>query len=240
MLDKSQQPDLDVAIEYLKSIRPSGPWNLTAIVPAGPVSSATFTDAGKARAWLAKHAGRANLHYTANPASTPTGKSGRAQKADIEMIEFLHGDFDLDKLPDGAPLAFHPMHTRKAIIADDMELGEMVPTLLVDSGGGLQGLWRLADPLPATPDNIEWAEAPTAGWQTAFPVASRSAPISAISCACRARSTISTHASASAAARLRRRNWSDRATSSTSAPFSATCPRPRRRLSMSRSDRPKR
>jgi len=158
MLDKPDiKPDLDQTIEFLQTLRLNGPWNLTAIVPDGPIRSATFADPEMARAWMACHVDHANLHFSANPASNPSGDGGRARKADLDMIEFLHGDFDLDKLPDDHPLAKSSIAQRKRAVEGDMELQD-TPTLLVDSGGGLQGLWRLAEPLPATAENIVWAE----------------------------------------------------------------------------------
>lgn len=158
MLDNpTPHPDLDTSIGFLTTVREHGPWNLTAIVPDGPIHSATFTDAAKMRGWLERYVGRANLHYSANPASEPSGVGGRVRKEDIDRIEFLHGDFDVDKLPEGHPLASATMVQRKSTVEFDMEM-QTTPTLLVDSGGGLQGLWRLAESLPPTPEHIELVE----------------------------------------------------------------------------------
>lgn len=159
MLDHpSPKPDLNTAVGFLRSMRTGGPWNLTAIAPDGPITSATFTDAVAARAWISKHADRANIHFVPNAAPQPTGKGGRVRKEDVPTIEWLHGDFDLDKLATDHELAPMPMPGRKVAVETDMELSA-VPTMLVDSGGGLQGLWRLAKPLPATAENVELAEA---------------------------------------------------------------------------------
>lgn len=158
MLDNpTPHPDLDTSIGFLSALRERGPWNLTAIVPDGPIHSATFTDGAKMRGWLERHVGHANLHYSANPASTPSGVGGRVRKEDLDRIEFLHGDFDVDKLPEGHPLANDTIMQRKSTVEFDMEM-QTTPTLLVDSGGGLQGLWRLAEPLLPTPENIELVE----------------------------------------------------------------------------------
>jgi hypothetical protein len=168
MLDKARQPDIESAIKFLKALRPAGPWNLTAIVADGPISSGTFTDAQKARVWIAKHAGSANMHYSANASGLPSGGGGRVRKNDIEVIEFLHGDFDVDKLPVRHELASLSISERKTkVIRYLQELDE--PTFIVDSGGGLQALWRLKEPLPATAKNIEWAEGANRGLAVAFP-----------------------------------------------------------------------
>lgn len=158
MLDNpTPQPDLDISVSFLRTVREHGPWNLTAIEPDGPVHSATFTDGATMRRWLERHVGLTNLHYSANPASKASGAGGRVRKEDLDRIEYLHGDFDVDKLPGGHPLASASIVQRKSTVEFDMEI-QTTPTLLVDSGGGLQGLWRLAEPLPPTPENIELVE----------------------------------------------------------------------------------
>lgn len=159
MLDQpAPKPDPDAAVAFLEALRPGGPWNVTAIVPDGPISSATFTDHDEARAWIARHADRANLHFVPNPAPAPSGKGGRVRKDDVPTIEYLHGDYDVDKIAKGQDLDGLSLPQRKAAVEDDMAFSGLTPAMLIDSGGGLQGLWKLAEPLPATPENIEWAE----------------------------------------------------------------------------------
>lgn len=147
------KPDLDTAVEFLRALRDEGPWNVSAIAPDGRVTSATFTDPKKLQAWLAKRVASANLYYQSNPASKPTGKSGRAQKADIDLIAFLHVDIDLDKLSDARSLDDRKADALAGLVALDE------PSFVVDSGGGHQAIWRLREPLPATPENIAMAEA---------------------------------------------------------------------------------
>lgn len=154
MLDKPRpRADIDKTISFFEALRPHGPLNLTAITPDGPIASATFTDARRARPWLERHAGRANIHFTANPASEPTGAGGRVNKDDVETIEFIHCDIDVDKQDNDLSLG-----ERKAAALAGLEAAEHPPTFIIDSGGGLQALWRLDQPLPATPENIAWAE----------------------------------------------------------------------------------
>lgn len=135
--------DLEASIEFLQALRPDGPWNLAAIVPDGTIKSATFTTPEKARAWIVKHADKAGIYFTVNPASEPTGSGGRVNKQDIDRIEYVHVDIDVDK--DGRP---------KEAVA-----GQLDASLVIDSGGGLAALWRLDAPLPVTPENVEWVEA---------------------------------------------------------------------------------
>lgn len=159
MLDQpAPKPDPDAAIGFLQTLRPNGPWSLSAIAPDGPIMSLTFTDPSAARAWVERYADSANLHYVPNPAPSPSGKGGRVRKDDVQAIEFLHADLDVDKLPESHELAGLSLAQRKEAVECDLDLAGLAPTLFVDSGGGLQGLWRLPEPLLATPDNVEWAE----------------------------------------------------------------------------------
>ena len=132
--------DLDTTIGFLQTLRPAGPWNLTAIVPDGPVHSATFSEPDKTRAWLKKHA-NANLYFVINPASKPTGSGGRVNRIDLDHIEFLHADID------------RFVGRSKDSVAEQLDA-----TMIIDSGGGLAALWRLDEPMPVTPENREWAE----------------------------------------------------------------------------------
>lgn len=143
----------DAAVSFLEALRPNGPWNLTAIIPDGPVASATFTDPQRARAWIGARRDRANLYYVTNPAPEPSGSGGRVNKSDIPVIENLHVDVDCDKQDNGLSL-----DQRKAVARERLEQAEHPPTFIVDTGGGLQAIWKLAEPMPATPENIAWAE----------------------------------------------------------------------------------
>ena len=134
--------DLDTSIEFLRSLRPNGPVNLTAIVPGGQIHSAAFSDPESARTWIERHADKAGIYFSVNPAAKPTGSGGRVTKQDIDRIEYVHVDIDVDK--DG--------RSKDAVAA------KLDASIVIDSGGGLAALWRLDEPLPVTQDNIEWAE----------------------------------------------------------------------------------
>jgi hypothetical protein len=157
MLEKVPVPDILDAIALLRDLRPEGPWNLTAIMPDGPVTSATFTDHQNAWRWIAKHVGHANLHYCANPSSSPSGGGGRVRKLDVEAIEFLHGDFDLDKLPADHKLSKLNLSARKNKLNKELRAA-IEPSFIIDTGGGLQAVWHLNQPLEPTAENIAWAE----------------------------------------------------------------------------------
>lgn len=164
--------DPAAAVRFLRQLRPDGPWNLSAISPSGRIVSETFTEPEVAKRWIAARAvDGMNIHYTANPATKPTGKGGRATKADMKLIEYVFADVDLDKIEDGSFLAGLPLNERKEralpILRGIRKPGS--PSYIVDSGGGFQVLYRLDPPLAATPDNVELAERINAGLAAEVP-----------------------------------------------------------------------
>jgi hypothetical protein len=152
------QPDIDRAVQFLQNVRPHGPWNLTAITPDVPgAESVVLSDAHKAATWLAKRAGRANCYWQPNPAPRPTGAAGRANKGDIAHTEFRHVDIDLDKLPFDHQWAPLDLDGRKARALKHLHAFERPgpPSIIVDTGGGLQALWRLAEPTPRSVEALD-------------------------------------------------------------------------------------
>jgi hypothetical protein len=132
--------DVASPIDYLKALYPEGPWVLTAIVPDGPVTTRTFarTDDSAAREFVREHIVEQNIHYSINP---PKGAlSKKAKKNDIDRVEFLHVDVDPDDHE--SPQDF------KARILPSVEAFDPRPTAIVDSGNGIQMLWRLENPIP--------------------------------------------------------------------------------------------
>lgn len=158
MLNRPSPPmDTGTAVSFLETLRPGGPWALSAIHPEGGITSMTVASADKARAWIERHADHSNLYYGINPA-TP-GKSGRAKKAETAAIEFLFADIDADKFAEGHDLFPLPLEARKEAMARELVEAANPPTFIIDTGGGLQALWRLDEPLPVTEENVVWSEA---------------------------------------------------------------------------------
>jgi hypothetical protein len=134
------------AIDFLKQLRPNGPWTLTAIVPDGTTLTRAFDDETKAAQFIAKYNGQRNLYYSINP--TRDGIDKKASKADITAGEFVHADLDPKdgETPDAA----------KQRYLAALETFEPHCTALVDSGNGIQAAWRLSSALgPEHFDKIE-------------------------------------------------------------------------------------
>jgi hypothetical protein len=141
----------DAAIEFLDRLRPGGPRVLTAIVPDGGAPTVTITalNADAVRAFVREYDGQRNLYYSANP--TTRALTSKASKNDIAAAEYLFAD--LDPRDDESPEA------AKARYLERLDTFDLRPTFIVDSGNGLQVLWRLATAMG--PDKFAEVEART-------------------------------------------------------------------------------
>jgi uncharacterized protein (DUF927 family) len=139
---------VDGAAAFLVRLRPP-PWVLTAIRPDGPITTFTAHAEAQARAFTARYNGKHNLYYSPNPTRTPVRK--KAEKTDIAAAEYLYADCDPRK-------AEAPSDAKTRILATLKASGLPDPTFIVDSGNGLQLLWRLdkATALPSAGDPT-WA-----------------------------------------------------------------------------------
>lgn len=143
------KPDTKAAVEFLEKYRPGGPWVLTAITPDGPISTTTFVEGRQEamRDWLDARVGKDNLYFQVNSSgSKRLGK--KANKDDIVEADWLH--VDVDPTVDDPELL---EADRKRLLK---KLKEYIPapSLVIDSGGGFQGFWRLAEPVRVE----DWAE----------------------------------------------------------------------------------
>lgn len=144
------RPELDKALAHLRWLRPEGPWTLTAIPPdRGPTRTATFypADEDKASRWLEQQtADELNIYYMVNPARTRL--TSKAKKEDVESLCWLHVDIDPKKKPEGdktEPDQWFEQERERILAA--LRAFKPAPTLIIDSGGGLQGFWRPEEPL---------------------------------------------------------------------------------------------
>ncbi len=134
-----EAPHRDIAVDFLKWLHPPGPWAITAIVPDGTTITKVFDPDAEAelRAFIAEHDGKRNLYYTLNEPRPDITK--KALKADIVRAPFLHVDID----PEGDET---PAEAKARALAA-LEAHDPKPSAIVDSGNGIQALWRLAEPV---------------------------------------------------------------------------------------------
>jgi hypothetical protein len=108
--------------------------HLAAITPDGPIAGHYFGDAvEEAVAWAVEHNGNGrNIYWTANVCHA--GVSSKPSKKDIRSARFAHVDIDPPK--DGS--AFD-----KAFARQSLDQLFAPPSVIVNSGNGLQALWKL-------------------------------------------------------------------------------------------------
>lgn len=118
--------------------------HLCSIVPDGKIRGRWFgDDIDTATDWAAaENALGKNLYWTVNLVAEGLNKKPR--KPDIVEARFVHVDIDPPK--GGGP--FDKVQTHAELLALAVP-----PTIVVDSGGGLQAFWRLVG--PASPAYVE-------------------------------------------------------------------------------------
>ena len=138
--EPSMKTDADAeAAEFLEQLRPGGPWLLNAFDPNvdnDKGRAVTADNADAVRAFVRKWDGKRNIYYSVNP--TRAALSKKAAKTDIAAVEYLLADLDPNhgETPEAAKARY---------LAQLDGAGVPVPTAIVDSGNGIQGLWRLRE-----------------------------------------------------------------------------------------------
>jgi hypothetical protein len=126
-------------VDFLRWLRADGPWLLVAIHPdSGAIEAVTVTTLEAAGEWVRERNGRLNLYYSPNPTFRAMNK--KPTKRDIAAIEFVYGDLDpkADETPEAA----------KTRYMTALAAFRPVRSATIDSGNGMQGLWRLASRIP--------------------------------------------------------------------------------------------
>lgn len=162
-------PDPPAAITYLQELDANGWHTLVAIAPdettAHRTTARTFRpgDWLEMQRWLAKHNGSWNIYYQLNE-PVAGARHSKLTKAEIGHIRAIYVDLD----PRGGPDELEAERQRLLALAD-AALGDMIapPTFVVDSGGGIQLVWKLEQKLPAA-QFAAWAEAQSNALAEAF------------------------------------------------------------------------
>jgi hypothetical protein len=122
------------AVGFLKQLRPP-PWIVISIDPnSGDIITQTVRSVEDVGTFVSEHNGKQNLYYSVNPTKTAMDK--KPAKVDIAAIEYLPADLD--------PLDGEKPESAKARYLDQLNgTFEPKPSAVVDSGNGVQALWRL-------------------------------------------------------------------------------------------------
>lgn len=147
----SNQPDHDAAIAFLRQWDPDGWWVLTAItVDRKSIITSTFTEATchtHLLPFLKEHSGTRNLYFHVNPVLAPLEK--KAERQDIQSVAWFHVDIDPrvgEDLARERERALHLLQHPPGTIP--------LPTVIIFSGGGYQGFWKLQTPIPINGDLV--------------------------------------------------------------------------------------
>ena len=130
-----EQPQ-SVAVTFLEKLRPGGPWVLTAIVPDGPATTVTAHTADQVEAFVREHDGKA-ISTTAS--IQHERRSTRRRRRPTSPPSSTCWPISI---PRTARLR---RQRRYAIWRSSMAAFEPKPTGAVDSGNGIQGLWKLKE-----------------------------------------------------------------------------------------------
>lgn len=128
--------------------------NVVAINPETRHVSGRTADPATAAQWAAaRNAAGDNVYFSVN-APKDGSPDSKLRKDHIDTIRALH--VDIDPRPN-APL--NEERARLQQLAEAALSTACPPSAIIDSGGGFQLFWLLQDPIPATPANVQWAEA---------------------------------------------------------------------------------
>jgi hypothetical protein len=121
------------ALDFLQWLRPNGSWLLTAIIPDGKTTTREINSEVDLQAFILLHNNKRNLYLGTNP--TRKGLVKKAAKIDVVAIEFVLADLD--------PADGETPEAAKTRYLQQLESFEPKPSAVIDSGNGIQCLWRL-------------------------------------------------------------------------------------------------
>jgi len=147
------KPDNKAVVEFLVQWSKTGPWLLTAIQVGGKaISTKSFTAKTKKalQTWLTEFNGKRNIYFHVNPTMKEMKK--KAMEKDVKAVTWFHVDIDprAENLKTKKEkLAFLKKEQKRALglLTDKLPKSIPEPTVIVFSGGGYQGFWKLKKPI---------------------------------------------------------------------------------------------
>ena len=138
------KPDGNQSLAFLRIMRPEGPWLLNTIDATG-ITGRTF-DAPEAEdlvTWVnEENAAGKNLYFSVNP--TINRLSKKASREDVAEVTHLMVDIDPDYAA-GESVEDAQMRAIQAL--NEKRENLPLPTIVVNSGGGIQAYWQLETPI---------------------------------------------------------------------------------------------
>jgi hypothetical protein len=164
---------VDAAIETLRAIDPAGPHCLCAIDPnSGAIDGITIAAddlVTTGRVWVGARIRSQNLYFTVNrPREGFTGT--KPSDADISHFVGLFLDIDPVKWEEGGPDTPKEHYAKEwqRLTGVKLELADSAcpPTLVTDTGAGVQAMWLFDSPLPS--EKAEWVRKMNYGLKKRF------------------------------------------------------------------------
>ena len=157
----------DKSLAFLKRFRPEGPWDITAIkTDRKSIQGAQFGPDSETQLlnFLNKYGtdGNWNLYFHIN--RTMGEIKHKAEKTQIKAAEWLYVDLDPDDPPKGSSpeemRAWNEQEMARILgqLTKDLPKGIPEPTMIIESGGGYWGLWKLAEPFLIDGTEDKWEE----------------------------------------------------------------------------------
>jgi hypothetical protein len=157
-IEAAPKADIDESVRFVKRFawQYGIPIVLQTIHPdKETIRGFTFTDKQEPelRAALKKWDGVENVYFQVNDLKKPLSGASKANKEDVAFARHLQVDIDPSPLED--------FDKERVWILKSLQEFKPKPNIIIDSGGGFQGFWTLAEPIEMLPreDGTEpWAE----------------------------------------------------------------------------------
>ena len=145
----------DKSIEFLRLLKPGGPWTLGAIaVDRKSVTFRTFTNEDDALKFVQAENGVRNLYFLVNDPIHDINT--KPSKSDIKQGTWLHVDIDSDAT--NAEDLANDKDALLHVLTDGLPKGMPPPTAIIFSGNGYWGLWKLAEPVVIDGIEEKWED----------------------------------------------------------------------------------
>ena len=135
------QGDEEASIDFLRKWSKDGPWVLTAIqTDRKKIETRTFKsdEITECRKWFWAYNGNRNIYFHVN--SCMKDMKSKAHKEDIKAAGWLHIDID----PEPGETLEEGRERALGLLTDKIPKGIPKPTVIIFSGGGYQGFWKLS------------------------------------------------------------------------------------------------
>jgi hypothetical protein len=145
--------DANISVRFLTEIANNGPMTVVTIAVNGAVRHRVFDTSDEAsvrdmRSFIAFHETQpAQVFYLPNAARA--GCHTVPSTEDIEVIRAVVLDFDPDKLK-----LLEDERDRLRLVAHDLIVGPLQPRAVIDTGGGMQVVFHLLEPIHVGPSTV--------------------------------------------------------------------------------------